>query len=308
MEQLLLQKKASFPPFFLAPSGQVDAGTGSLRELHAMGQSIVPSVFVEVASRLLEVKSDAGFPTLTPYVQNPFVVAGAGVQPRFAAHRDALDTSQLAVEVYGFKHRFDNDFAVHEGCVQKEGQTFVHATLVLHRAAEIEARFQFLPKGRQARGDALGALGDHIERQIAAHPHHLPSLAAPSVHLFEEEVRREARHHPTAWWDFPLAPSVALHRQVEGGRFAHKVGVDAVLLIAGKHVAMSAPFALAVASVDEVPKYHVLLRFFLSDDLEGRLDESFHQGCFDLRHVDVYPISRCSKLTVPILVVGCSLL
>lgn len=74
-----------------------------------MGQSIVLSVFVEIASRLLEVKSDADFPTLTPYVQNPFVVAGASVQPRLAAHRDAFDTSQLAVEVYGFKHRFDND-------------------------------------------------------------------------------------------------------------------------------------------------------------------------------------------------------
>ena len=70
---------SSFLPY--APSGQVDAGTGSLRELHAMGQSIVLSVFVEIASRLLEVKSDAGFPTLTPYVQNPFVVAEASVQP-----------------------------------------------------------------------------------------------------------------------------------------------------------------------------------------------------------------------------------
>ena len=104
----------------------VNAGFSGLRMLIFPQNAVQFSVFDEVGTGLVEPEGDILPHTLLSQVQNPIVVAGAGPNARFAAHRDLFNAAvQIGFKVYAFQKRGGNDRFVPDGQGAEYGQAVV---------------------------------------------------------------------------------------------------------------------------------------------------------------------------------------
>ena len=234
----------------------VDVGFVGLAQLVAAGNAVEVAVLQEVGAGLVEAEGHIGRDALLTEGEDPVVVAGAGVRAGFAAHGDFLDGPvQVRREVHGrYERRGDDDF-VPDWQGLKDGKPIIGHLLVLHRAAYDDVVVAIGPIVRNAFEEAVYALGEKEELEVAAAAHHEPAFLAPGVRVLEQKVTGEAGEDDFSGLDFPGFVAFALDGEVERtGLAAQAAGhLAAVHLVLPIDIAVLAPRADLGAAVPRVP-------------------------------------------------------
>lgn len=172
----------------------VEGGFAGLGVLVFAGDVVLTAILDEIGACLVEGERYTGREALGVEVEYPVVVQGVCIFARFASHRDILDQLRVEVcrQVYSLEHRRDHNQAMAYGQREEYWEPVVGAVLVLDRTSDGHMAVAFAPVGGQTVGEAFDALGEEKESAVVTAPDDVPDCTAPSVGLFDEEIRGEA--------------------------------------------------------------------------------------------------------------------
>lgn len=234
----------------------VDVGFVGLAELVAALHAVESAILDELSPRLVKAEGDVALHALLSEREDPPIVAGPRLHARLAAHAHLLDRSvEVWEEIYSLKHRRDDDALVLDGQGFENGQPIVGHGLVLDGAAHQHIVVALAPVVGEALHEAVDALGEEIEPEVAPFTHHLPALAAPRVGILEQEVGGEAGEDHHAALELPRLVATAFQREIEVGGLAcqaacHRAAIHLILAI---DVAILAARAHLGTTVPRVP-------------------------------------------------------
>ena len=175
----------------------------------------------------------------------PIIFADTGITAKLATNGYLIaPRAKSIVEVVGLQQRFTNDGLVPDRQLTEQWQTLIRATLVLLRAADGDVFVAVAPILRQILENPFWAFHDHEEMKVIASLYHYPSIFAPRIGIFDEEVQGEACPHVGSRRDLPVTLSVTSYGQIETGRLRHDIGFLFELRITPIHIAVLAALSL----------------------------------------------------------------
>ena len=197
--------------------------------------------------------------TLSARIENPFIVAKAGIRSGFSAAGDLFDLTAELLQIWlyadAFQHRLMNDASMPDGEIQKYRKTKVSLDLILARAADMDVRIAVTPVEGHPDVEALRALGDEIEGKVGTFFYHGPGIRPPFICVRVEEVRGKTGQNriPVRLQLIIPLPGSA-DREIEIGGFADDRALTPVLRIPTEHIAVFTPGTDLRAAVPGIPE------------------------------------------------------
>ena len=147
--------------------------------------------------------------------------------------------------------------------------------------------------------------------KVAPSMDHQPCVFAPSVSVFNKEVRSEACPHERTGWDLPVPLSVSTYGEIETGCLRHDIGVFLKLRIAPIHIAVLTALAFLMATMPQIPHltHASCIWFLLSCMNYVSIPEECHQGLYLHLYqsnvlVTCYMACRCNYIVFSVLQFG----
>lgn len=235
---------------------EVDACLFSLAYLILPLYVVELSVLYKMGSRLVKTKRDVFLNALTPYIENPVVIAGASHNARFAACGYLLDTFiEIGRKVEGLKKGSRDNRPVLYWKRKKYGKAEIRPVPILYGTADNYVIVALAPVGRKTAFKTVNTLGEKIEETVISLLNHSPAILPPGVGVLKEKIRGKAGKNDFTRGNFIAFVPFSLNGQVEIARFSAKAagGVAAVHFILTIYIAVFTAGADFCAAVPRVP-------------------------------------------------------
>ena len=139
--------------------------------------------------------------------------------------------------------------------IQKNRQSVIGSSLILHRAANEHIIVSVSPIVRNALHKSLNSLRKKIKQAVASLSHHTPAFCPPFIRIFQQKVGSKACKYNLSTRQFIASVPFSFHRVIKISCLAANAACAGcpIHLILPVHIAVSASRADFGAAVPGVP-------------------------------------------------------